>query len=324
MPTTPPARDAALTSLSQRQEGVLAWSQARRHLSQSAIVHRIASQRWRRVHRGIYLTHTGPITRQQRLWIAALGVGNGRAALLGGPTALRVLGLRIPRSRDGDNEPIHVIRPARYTDRDPPHDVVVHRTRYLHRDEACLTASPPCTVAVRSMIDAAQWAMTDTTAIATIAASFQQRLVTPEQARLFLTTNRRLRRRPLIEAAVTDAGGGSESVYEIEFLRLCKQSGLPSPTRQAVRRDRSGRTRYRDVFFDQWRVQVEIDGSQHMEVTDWFADMRTGNEVAISGVRLLRFPGWVVRHRPHEVITDLKAALRAAGWEATHPSSHAA
>ena len=92
---------------------------------------------------------------------------------------------------------------------------------------------------------------------------------------------------------------------------------MPEPSRQATRTDRDGRRRYRDVFFDEWRVQVEIDGSQHTDVRAWYADMRDHNEAAITGVRLLRFPGWALRHRPAEVIADVRAALKAAGWRET-------
>jgi hypothetical protein len=144
----------------------------------------------------------------------------------------------------------------------------------------------------------------------------QQRLVDLGEVRPVLARMRRVRRRSVIEAAVADAAGGAESAYEIDFARLCRRGGLPEPTRQAVRTDRDGRKRYRDVFFEEWGVQVEIDGSQHMEIRTWYADTRQGNQIIISGVRLLRFPGWAVRHDPDQVIADVRAALTAAGW---HP-----
>jgi hypothetical protein len=308
-----PDTDTPLAGLLRSQHGVVSWRQARQHLTESAVHHRVLSGRWRRVHLGVYLAYSGPVTRIQRWWIASLAVGNGRPALLAGPTALRLHGLRLPEAA----EPVHLLLPARLADRDPPPGVVVHRSRRLSPDDACLDMSPPCTTAARSLVDAAQWAFDDTSAIAMVAATFQQRLVTLDQVRTVLGASRRVRRRPVIEAAVADAGGGSESAYEIEFLRLCRQAGLPRPSRQSVRRDRTGRNRYRDVVFDAWRVHVEIDGSQHMETQGWYADMRSGNEIAISGVRLLRFPGWAVRHRRDEVIADVRAALEAAGWSPT-------
>ncbi|MGN9911559.1 hypothetical protein ACTMTJ_28765 [Phytohabitans sp. LJ34] len=59
---------------------------------------------------------------------------------------------------------------------------------------------------------------------------------------------------------------------------------------------------------------MEIDGAQHMDVRSWYADMRQHNEIAIAGERLLRFPAWMIRHRPDEVVDQVKAALFAAGW----------
>jgi hypothetical protein len=315
--TAPRESDPALAALLERQRAVISSRQARRHLSESAVRHRIESGRWRRVHRGVFLTHTGPVGRAEGLWVASLAAGNGRPALIAGVTALRVLGLRLP----DDAEPIHVLLPAHLTDRDPPPGVVVHRTRHLSRADARPGTAPPCTTAARSLIDAARWSLTDAGAVSLIAATFQQRLVTAAEVDAVLTTRPRIRRRPLIESAVADAAGGSESAYEIEFLRLCRKAGLPRPSRQAVRRDRAGRDRYRDVYFDAWQVQIEIDGSQHMDVHGWYADMRTGNEIAISGVRLLRFPGWAIRYRPHEVVADVRAALHAAGWQGGRPST---
>jgi hypothetical protein len=42
--------------------------------------------------------------------------------------------------------------------------------------------------------------------------------------------------------------------------------------------------------------------------------MRQHNEVAIVGERLLRFAAWTIRHRPDEVLAQMRAALIAAGW----------
>ena len=54
--------------------------------------------------------------------------------------------------------------------------------------------------------------------------------------------------------------------------------------------------------------------ASNMNVNDWYADMRQHNEAIIAGERLLRFAGWMVRHRPEEVVAVVRAALLAAGW----------
>jgi very-short-patch-repair endonuclease len=291
-----------------RQEGVIARRQALRFLSAKAIRHRLASGRWRQAHRAVYVTHTGPITEVGRWWIACLGAGAARPAALGGLSALASLGLRGQRRR-----PIHVVLPDYRRDTDPPPGVVVRRSRTLTRDDLHPAGAPPCTMPARSMIDAARWADRDEDAVMIIAATFQQRLVGIADVEPVLARLPRISRRRVIADAARDAAGGAESGYEIAFARLCRRARLPEPTRQATRAV-AGRKRYRDVYFDEWHVHVEIDGSQHMDVRDWHADMRQHNEVVIAGERLLRFSGWMVRHRPDEVAADVCAALTAAGW----------
>jgi very-short-patch-repair endonuclease len=61
-------------------------------------------------------------------------------------------------------------------------------------------------------------------------------------------------------------------------------------------------------------VHVEIDGAQHNDPLAWWADMDRQNALWIEGVRILRFPAWVIRDRPSEVVAQLRAALLAAGW----------
>jgi hypothetical protein len=295
-----------------RQAGVIARRQALRFLSPKAIRHRLESGRWRLAHRSVYVTHTGPVTAEQRRWIALLAVGRGGLALVAGESALAVLGIK--GTRGG---PIHVLIPAARRDTDPPPGVMIHRTRDLPAADRHLAGCPPCTMPARSVIDAAQWARSDDAAVSVVAAAFQQRLVGLVDVEPVLARMTHVRRRPLIVAAVDDAAGGAESIHEIDFARLCRRAGLPEPSRQAVRTDPAGRRRYRDVFFDAWRVHVEVDGGQHREVRAWWADMRRHNEIIIDGERLLRFPGWVLRHRPADVVADVHAALHAAGWRPT-------
>ncbi|RKR89822.1 hypothetical protein BDK92_4181 [Micromonospora pisi] len=303
----PPAPDAdPLTHLLHRQSDVLDRRQALRHLSPKAVRHRVASGRWQLAGRGVYVAHTGPLTREQLRWVAVLGV---RRAVLGGLSALELLGLRGYRS-----EALHVLIPAGRKDLDPPYGVVVHRTRHLLPADVHRLGLPPCTMPARSLVDAARWAATDNQARAIVAAGFQQRLVNSADLDPVLARMPNVRRRRLIINAATDARDGAASVPESDFLRLCRRADLPTPSRQVRRTDARGRRRYLDVYFDEWRVHVEIDGGQHLEVGHWWADMRRQNDLWISGVRILRFPAWVVRDRPAEVIAQLRAALQAAGW----------
>jgi hypothetical protein len=46
-----------------------------------------------------------------------------------------------------------------------------------------------------------------------------------------------------------------------------------------------------------------------MEATAWWADMRRGNDLLISGLRVLRFPAFVVRDQPGVVAAQIREAL---------------
>jgi very-short-patch-repair endonuclease len=306
---TPPEGADELAWLLFRQDQVICRRQALRFLTVKAVRSRLGSGRWQPAATGVYLTHTGPPTRQQRRWIAVLATGPVRPALLAGASALEQQGLRGHRS-----EAIHVLIPAGSRDRDVPPGVVLHRTTTLPECDVHRIGQPPRTMPARSLVDAAQWAGSDGQAGAIVAAGFQQRLVSLDEVAAVLDRMPRAHRRAQTRGIATDAAGGAHSLPEAAFLRLCRRGGLPVPTRQVRRRDATGRWRYLDAYFEQWGLHVEIDGGQHMEVRHWWQDMRRQNELWIPGDRLLRFPSWLVRHRPEEVVAQLRAALLAAGW----------
>ncbi|MEU4527190.1 DUF559 domain-containing protein [Micromonospora ureilytica] len=164
-------------------------------------------------------------------------------------------------------------------------------------------------------MDAAQWSGDDQQARSIVAAAFQQRIVAGDDLNQVVERLPRVRRRQLVLAAAADAAGGAHSVAELDFLRLIRRAGLPEPERQKIRYDSTGRRRYLDAYFEQWRVHVEIDGGQHVDPRAWWSDMRRQNDLWIEGDRVLRFPAWAIRTHPDEVLTQLRAALGAAGWQ---------
>lgn len=297
-----------LSRLLRRQDGVITTRQALGYLSEKAIRHRVRSGRWRRVHRGVLLAQTGWVSETQRLWIAVLATGSDRSALVGGRTALTVRGLRGVRADD-----IHVLVP-RAKRVVVPAGVTLHRVSYLPPQDCDRSTSPPSTAAGRSVVDAAQWARSDEEARLVIAASFQQRLVRMVDVDRALERMLNARRRALILRTAWDCAGGSESLGELDFLALCRRAGLPLPSRQVQRRDRFGRRRYLDAFFDEWRIVVEIDGAHHMAVEQMWDDAGRQNDLELAGYLVLRYPAFVVRRHPERVIADLRMALIGAGW----------
>ncbi|SCE65004.1 Protein of unknown function (DUF559) [Micromonospora viridifaciens] len=303
-----PGDDAdELTWLLFRQEDVISLEQVLQHLSRKAVRHRVASGRWRQVHPAVFVTHNGPVGIAQLWWIAVLAAGP--AAVLGGLTAAQAGGLR-----GFPDRVVHLLLPASCRRGPLPQGVLAHRTTHLPARDVLAVGQPPRTMAARSIVDAAQWAASDGQARAIVAAAFQQRLVGGDDVYQVLDQMPRVRRRRLILATATDAAGGAHSGGELDFLSLVRRSGLPEPTRQRIRRDATGRRRYLDAYFEEWRVHVEIDGGQHLDPAHAWADMRRQNDLWVDGDRVLRFPTWVLRAQPEEVVAQLRAALRAAGW----------
>ncbi|MDG4796265.1 hypothetical protein [Micromonospora sp. WMMD1082] len=310
----PDERAGALEWLAFEQAGVLTAAQARSVLSEGAVRGLVRSGRWRSIGRGLLLSGNGRLARDQQLWVAVLAAGPG--AVLAGATAATEAGVRGLRA-----EPLHVLVPAtrragRTILRRLPIDmaaVVVHRTAVLPA-EHLQVGRPPRTTTARALVDAAGWAPSVRQAQEMLAAGCQQRRVLPEEVAAVLDSLPRAPRRRLIRQTIDDIAGGAQALSEIDFVRLCRRAGLPRPDLQQQRTDAAGCTRWLDAYWREWQVHAEVDGSHHMDVRQWAADMRRQNDVWTAGDRILRFPAWLIRAHPDEVADTLRRALLAAGW----------
>ncbi len=243
----------------------------------------------------------------------------GPRAVLAGVTAAAEAGVRgLPP------EPLHVLVPAdrrvRTLPRRLPIDmpgVVVHRTTVLPEAHLQL-ARPPRTTTARAVVDGASWARSLRDAQLGLASACQQRRVLPEEIEAVLDVLPRARRRGLLRQTVADIAGGAEALSELDFLALCRRHRLPRPDLHERRTDQTGRVRWLDAYWREWRLHVEIDGAHHMDVRQWAEDMRRQNDIWTTGDRILRFPAWLVRTHPDEVAESLRRALRAAGWRPTN------
>lgn len=253
------------------------------------------------------MAHSGALNARQRQWVALLAAGPG--AVLAGITAARLWGLRA-----GNDRRVHVLVGSGRQPHRLPDGSRLHRTVALGADASALR--PPRTGLVRSLVDAASWARTDDDARALLAAAYQQHLVVAGQIEAVLPGLPRARRRALIAEAAALAADGAHALTELDLVRLCSRHHIPRPQHQIRRTDATGRARYLDAYWPRWHLHVEVDGAWHMEVTAWWADMRRQNELWIPGDRVLRFPGWALRHDPTTVAAQIRAALAAAGWRA--------
>ena len=201
------------------------------------------------------------------------------------------------------------VRPVKSVPKPSLPGETVHRSRALGPDDVHPARLPPRTRLARSLLDAAAWSGSDDRARAVLAAGVQQRLVRPDQLETALGPRPRLRRHALIASTLADIAGGAQALSELDFARLTRRYGLPAPDRQVMRLDRDGRRRWLDAYWDEAHLAVEVDGLWHMEATVWWADMRRGNDLLISGLRVLRFPAFVVRDQPGVVAAQIREAL---------------
>jgi hypothetical protein len=293
------------SGLDSRGRGVVTVASAAALLGSPVVRWRLDSGRWQRPCRGVLITHSGPVSREEALWAAVLGAG--RQAVLGGLSAARLDGLA-----GFEDRRIHVIVPATRRVRTYLPGVVVHRSRMLGPEDVHPARLPPRTRLARSLLDAAAWMPTSSGARAVLVAGVQQRLVRPDDLTAVLGRCPKLRRRALIRATLADIAGGAEALSELDFGRLTRRYAIPEPDRQVVRIDGAGRRRWLDCYWDEARLVVEVDGLWHMEAATWWADMSRDNDLTISGHRVLRFPAFAVRDHPAAVAAQIKAALQLA------------
>ena len=168
----------------------------------------------------------------------------GPAALLGGLTATERLGMK---NWARDEVTVLVDQDLSF---DPVDGVRYFRTRRSLSAMRHPTQSPrSCRIEPAVLLFAAHEPSTRT-ALGAISATVQQRLTTPAKLLEWTRTLRPLRRAAAIRDLLADVAGGSQSLAEIDVLRLCRAWGLAPPRRQKRRRDRSGRCRFTDCEWD--------------------------------------------------------------------------
>jgi very-short-patch-repair endonuclease len=289
---------------------VVTRRQALQFMSEKALRHLYASGRWQRVHRAIFVAHTGSLTQSQRHWLAVLAATpeRGATACLGGISALCAWGLR-----GIEADAIHVLVPHPRRCQAPA-GVRVHRTRVEPQLDGGRQGGPPVSLPGRALVDAAQWARSNREAQLFVAAAFQQRVVNLADVQRAALDQPAVTRRALVLRTAADCAGGSHSLVELEFLALCRRHRLPTPTRQSARVDRQGRRRYVDALFEPWKLIVEIDGAHHLDVAQMWDDTARSNSLELDGYRVLRYPTHVIRTEPARVAAEIRRALRQAGW----------
>lgn len=238
------------------------------------------------VRAGRWLTvgkHTVVVLRQtwskRAAWFHALWE-SGSGAVLDGVAALDAGGLK-----GFTHHEIDVALPTN----NRRHTVPKVRIRHYRTMPPVVEADVPRVRLDYAALHAAQWALTDRIAALILCLVIGQGLVRPAQLLETFGTLRRCARRAFLTVVIADICDGARSLGELDFSRLCRQYGLPEPSRQVVRKLPNGRA-YLDVRWDHLNLVVEIDGGHHVQALEPVADALRQNEIVLTNDTVLRIP----------------------------------
>jgi hypothetical protein len=297
-----------LRDLARLQGGVVSRRQALDSgLSAGAITSRLKYGKWRQIYWGVYVTFTGPVSREVELWGAVLYAGRG--ARLSHDTAAELHGLTHPGS-----PLIHVTVPATRRVR-PTRNIVIHISATA--DEPRFPRGIiPHTLVEDTILDLAHAAGELDEACGWVTAAFNKRLTAEGPLRAAMKARKRLRWRPQLDDIVTAAAGGTHSVLEYRYDRDVEQAhGLPVARRQAPFTKPDGRPGYRDRYYREFGLVVELDGKKAHPDERRVIDTRRDNAAAAAGGSTLRY-GWDdVTRDGCATAAQVAEALRSRGWD---------
>jgi hypothetical protein len=258
--------------------------------------------RWQRVGPVVLATTTGRLTRGQLMWAGVLHAGPG--SVVGGLTALEDHGLR---NWHRDEVTVLVEKSHNLEPLDGVDFVETRRPIVPYRAAGRL---PVWQVEPAALLFAAYEPGTRT-AYGLLAALVQQRLTTPARLDHWIGRMRPLRRATPFRRVLGEIAGGAQSMSELDITRMCRDHGLPPPTRQVRRRDSTGRLRFTDA---EWRladgrvVILEVDGAFHMEIEHWSDDIERERErgLVADGAMVLRCTALQLRDDSRRVANDLR------------------
>ena len=303
-----------MARLQRRQCGVVSRRQVLDQGGNDLEIARLVRRReWARVHEGVYVDHTGPLTRRQEEWAAVL---LHAPAALDGRSALRAHGIEDqPGARHEDVEVV-VDRARRVTDRP---GVTTSQIRGFAA-AVLLDASPPRLRLEHAALRVASRARTEDGAVGVLADVVRAGRTTPDRLLATLEKMPRLPRRRLLAEALADVGAGVESPLEHRYLHHVERAHrLPVGHRQVrestqVIEGEAIVVVRRDVRYPGLATLVELDGVLgHAAAVDRWNDLERDIVAAVHGSVTLR-AGWQQVLHPCRLAVLVGAVLGARGW----------
>lgn len=299
-------RLAAARRLAAGQGGVLSRKQVYAlGITRYEVRGQVKARRWQLVGDQSVCVHNGDISDVGTQWAAVFQ--GGPRAHLDGASALVAGGLErftVARHR------VSVPRGARVR-RTKAYDIRQTR-RWSDADRA--PSGIPRTRPEVAGIRGALWAVSDRQAVYLLTLVVQQGLATAEQLGQQALRIRRDRRRRLVQMTILDLLDGARSLGELDVVRECRERDLPPPTRQVLRQDKANRY-YLDLYWEDFKLVVEVDGIHHAWATNVVADALRQNSLVIASDRVLRLPLLGLRLEPDAFFAQIEEALVAGGWQ---------
>jgi predicted transcriptional regulator of viral defense system len=276
-------------------------------LNAKLIAKRLKRGRWQQLHRGVYAVFTGPPARDTRLWAAVLRAGHGAA--LSHLTAAELHGLI-----DSPVEAIFVTVPS--TRRVKTAGLVIRISGRIGQATQP-GREPPRTSVEETVLDLVELALTFDDACGWITRACGRRLTTEKKLRDAMAVRKKMRWRAELDDVLAAVGDGIHSVLEYRYLRDVERAhGLPR-SRHQVRVVIDGKAAYRDAYYEQYRLAVELDGRlAHPDEERW-RDSQRDNKAGARGIQTARY-GWrdVYGHACETAVLQAQI-LRRRGWPGT-------
>ena len=294
----------SLVALAARQSGVLSAAQLAQAGAATAWTSRqVTAGRWRRLHRGVLVIHSGPVPWRARAWAALLYAGDGAA--LSHETAAHihemtttepgVITVSIPETRRVmPTAGVLVVRRS-------PMPSAWGRPRTVDRADTA--------------VDLVAASATADSAIGWLCAAVRAR-TRPEEIRRSAAARPHLRHRRLLDDLLADVVSGIESPLERRYRRDVEAAhGLPKSHLQ-VRQVVDGVGLRADCVYESLGVRAELDGRLAHPARKVDADVWRDNAVAAArGELTLRYRWHHVAVMPCDTARQVGLALARRGWQ---------
>ncbi|MEZ0050776.1 hypothetical protein ABIA30_001774 [Mycobacterium sp. MAA66] len=255
--------------------------------------------RYRPIFHGIYVPRRYEITLRDRIDAALLAVPS---AVVAGVAASAIHGAKWV----GDEISIELVAACR------GQRGLIVRNETLGEDELAMIAGIWVTTPARTAFDLARH-LPRHPALARLDALMSSAPFAVDDVALLAKRHKGVRGLRRLPAVLPLVDGGAESPRETWLRLLFIDAGLPEPTTQFVVRNESGRyVRRIDMCWEDFKVGVEYDGTQHLtDRVQYAKDVRVDRE--------LRRLQWNIIHvikedRDAEIVEHARAVLRARGW----------